>query len=387
MIPRLQKCNTKQSLFLFGARGTGKSTLLKMRFSAKNTLWIDLLDHKRESALSKNPDRLSFLISAEHYKRVIIDEVQKVPKLLDIVHLEIEKNKNIQFIMTGSSARKLKRGRANLLAGRAIAHYLHPLSYFEMGKSFQLERYLRWGGLPRILSLSPDREKKLFLGTYAHSYIKEEILQEQILRNIQPFQNFLEISAQLNGQIINYSKFAREVGADHKTIQNYFSVLEDTLLGFSLPAYHRSIRKQQSKAPKFFLFDLGVKKALEETLDIPLRSGTYAFGQAFEHFILLECHKLNHYFRRAYKFFYLRTKEGVEVDLVIQRPGKKDLLVEIKSKQEVRVEDTKSLNKLSKDWKSPCETQIWSLDPQKQKIKTVKCLPWRQALKALYSLT
>ncbi len=385
MIPRHQKLKTRQNLFLFGARGTGKSTLLKMLFPAKRSLWIDLLDYKQESSLSKNPDRLSFLLEGNSFQRVIIDEIQKIPKLLDVVHKETEKNKKIQFIMTGSSARKLKRGQANLLAGRAVACYLHPLSCFELGKNFHLLKYLQFGGLPKLLNLRSQKEKILFLDSYVQSYLKEEVLQEQILRKIQPFRNFLEVVAQINGQIINYSKFSREIGVDHKTIQNYFSVLEDTLLGFFLPAYHRSVRKQQQKAPKFFLFDLGVKKALEGTITVPLKPGTYAFGLAFEHFILLECYKLNHYFRKGYRLFYLKTKDGLEIDLIIQRPGKKDILVEVKSTKEVREEHTKKVRQIASAWNKPCEIQVWSQDFQVQKIKKVQCLPWPMALKTLFT--
>ena len=386
MIPRLQSLKTKQNLLLFGARGTGKSTLLKKLFPSKGSLWIDLLDYKQESSLSKNPDRLSFLLKGQSFQRVIIDEIQKIPKLLDIVHKETEKNKKIQFIMTGSSARKLKRGQANLLAGRAIASYLYPLSFFELKKNFNLLKYLQFGGLPKLSNLNSKSEKLLFLESYVQNYLKEEILQEQIIRKIQPFKNFLEVIAQINGQIINYSKFSREVGVDHKTIQNYFSVLEDTLLGFFLPAYHRSIRKQQQKSPKFFLFDLGVKRALEGTTAIPLKPGTYAFGSAFEHFIFLECYKLNHYFRKGYKFSYLKTKDGLEIDLIVQRPGKQDILVEIKSSTEIREEHTKKLSHISSSWNKPCEMQAWSQDTQTQKIKKVKCLHWKTGLKTLFNI-
>ena len=359
---------------------------MKMLFPSKKSLWIDLLDYRQENRLSKNPDRLSFLLKGNSFQRVIIDEIQKVPKLLDIIHKEIERNKNIQFVMTGSSARKLKRGQANLLAGRAVACYLHPLSCFELGMNFSLTRYLQFGGLPKLLSLKSKKERVLFLESYVQNYLKEEILQEQLVRKIQPFKNFLEIVAQINGQIINYSKLSREAGVDHKTIQSYFSVLEDTLVGFFLPAYHRSVRKQQQKAPKFFLFDLGVKKTLEGTSVIPLKSGTYAFGSAFEHFILLECHKLNHYFRKGYRFFYLKTKDGLEIDLIIQRPGKRDVLVEIKSAEEIRQEHTKTIRNIASAWDRPCEMQVWSRDSQVQKINRVKCLPWQEALKMLFNV-
>ena len=381
----MQNLKTKQSLFLFGARGTGKSTLLRALFPAEDSLWIDLLDFRQEDLFSRNPDRLSFLTAGKPLKRVIIDEVQKIPKLLDIVHKEIERNKSIQWIMTGSSARKLKRGQANLLAGRAVVFYLHPLSCFEEGAGFRLAKHLQFGGLPRLSSLNSNREKKFFLESYVQNYLKEEILQEQIIRNIRPFRNFLEVAAQMSGQIVNYSKCAREIGVDYKTVQNYFSVLEDTLVGFFLPAYHRSVRKQQQKAPKFFLFDLGARKALEGTLSIPMKPGTFAFGQAFEHFILAECRKLNHYFEKDYRFSYLKTKGGLETDLIVQRPGKKDLLVEIKSAGEIREEHTKAIQKIADDWNLPREAQVWSRDQQIQKINKVKCLPWRTALKALFT--
>ena len=332
MIPRKQYLKTQQSLFLFGARGTGKSTLLQNLFGEKKrVLWIDLLNYKQENFFSKNPDRLSFLIAENNNSIVVIDEIQKVPKLLDIVHKEIEKSRGkIKFILTGSSARKLKRGQANLLAGRAIAYFLYPFSIFELKEKFNLKQALCFGTLPKLFSLPSQAEKILFLENYVQNYLKEEVLQEQIIRKIQPFKNFVEITAQLNGQTINYSKFAREIGSDHKTVQNYFSVLEDTLLGFFLPAYNPSMRKQYQTAPKFYLFDSGVKRALENTLDTVLHPKTFAFGQAFEHFILLECVKLNHYLKRRCQFYYCKTKSGLELDLLVKRAGKKDILVEIK---------------------------------------------------------
>lgn len=388
MIPRMQYLKTQQSLFLFGARGTGKSTLLHHLFGQNpRVLWVDLLDYKQENVFSKTPDRLSFLIAENNYKTVIIDEVQKVPKLLDIVHKEIEKSRGkIKFIITGSSARKLKRGQANLLAGRAIAYYLYPFSIFELKKKTTLQQALRFGALPKLSNLASQKEKILFLESYVQNYLKEEVLQEQLVRKIQPFKNFLEITAQLNGQTINYSKFAREIGSDHKTIQNYFSILEDTLLGFHLPAYSPSMRKQYQTAPKFYLFDLGVKRVLENTLTTPLNPKTFAFGQTFEHFILLECVKLNHYFKRRYKFYYCKTKNGMELDLLIKRAGKKDILVEIKSTDQIRMDHIKPVKHFSSLWKTPHTAQIWSLDEDSQKIKGVQCLHWKTALEKLFPL-
>ena len=385
MIPRLQTLNTKQNLFLFGARGTGKSTLITHLFSSsKMLLYIDLLDYKQEGAFLKNPDRLSHILSKSKYKFVVIDEIQKVPKLLDIIHKEIEKNKKIRFILTGSSARKLKRGQANLLAGRAIAMNLYPFSCFELGSKFSLKDTLQFGMLPKLLELRSKKEKILFLESYVQNYLKEEILQEQIVRKIQPFKNFLNIVAQLNGQTINYSKFAREVNSDHKTIQNYFSILEDTLIGFFLPSYSRSVRKQQGKAPKFYLFDNGITRVLDDTLTLSIKPRTFYFGRAFEQFVILECFKLNHYFGKRFKFSYLKTKNGLEVDLIIQRRGKKELIVEIKSTDEIKKDHLKTLKHFSSTWDLPHTSQVWSLDPQAQKIQGITCLHWKDALQKLF---
>ncbi len=386
MVQRYQNLKTRQSFFLFGARGTGKSTLLKHISPKKHVLWVDLLNYRQEKVLLKNPDQLSYFIASGNYKTVVIDEVQKVPKLLDIIHKEIAHNPKLQFMITGSSARKLKRGKANLLAGRAVTYYLYPLSFFEWGKNFCLTEYLQFGGLPRLLSLKSRKEKTLFLESYVQTYLKEEILQEQVIRQVPPFKNFLEIVAQLNGDTINYSKFSREIGVDYKTIQNYFFILEDTLVGFFLPAFALSIRKQYQKAPKFYLFDLGVKKALENTIHIPVRSSTFAFGKAFEHFILLECYKLNHYLRKRQKFFYYKTSNGLEIDLIITQAKKKDILVEIKSTDEIRTEHIKTIKNLSRNWNRPYQAQIWSLDEDEKTIQGVRCMYWQTALKKLYNL-
>ena len=387
-IPRHQTLKTRQSFFLFGARGTGKAALLKCLYPHKDILWIDLLNHRHEKALSKNPDQLLSLIRSRPrtrpYKKVIIDEIQKAPKLLDVIQQAMGQFRAVQFIMTGSSARKLKRGQANLLAGRAVTYNLYPLSCFELGEHFRLLEALQFGGLPQLFYLKTKKEKMLFLESYVQTYLKEEILQEQVIRQVLPFKNFLEIAAQLNGQTINYSKFSRETGVDYKTIQNYFFILEDTLAGFFLPAFHRSVRKQYQKAPKFYLFDLGVTKALENTIHIPLKKSTFAFGRAFEHFLILECYKLNHYFQKRQKFFYYKTANGLEIDLIIKQPGKKEILVEIKSTTEIRKEHIKTIKNFSADWTAAHQAQVWSLDPETKNIQGVLCLPWQRALKKLY---
>ncbi len=381
MVNRIQKLSKTNNLFLFGARGCGKSTLLKELFPRSKTLWIDLLTAQDEERFRRDPDQLSYLIESQKPKRVILDEVQKIPKLLDIVHRQIELNPDLQFVLTGSSARKLKRGAANLLAGRAIEYFLFPLTTSELGSRFQLSEVLRFGSLPKLLHLASEEEKSDYLRTYARTYLKEEILQEQIIRNIDPFQDFLEVAAQTNGKILSYSKISRDLGVDDKTVKNYFSVLADTYVGFFLPSFHRSIRKRQREAPKFYFFDLGVKRALERNLSVDLNSSSYAFGEAFETWVVQECFRLNEYFKRDFRLSYLRTQSDVEIDLILERPGQPDLLVEIKSTGFLREEDVKSISKIANAWDRPCQSQVWSQDPSSKTILGVECLSWRIGLR------
>ena len=208
-IPKLLKSN---SFFLFGARGTGKSSLLRAEFQDSNALWIDLLDPETESQFIASPNRLSEQISQQRRtpEWVVIDEVQKAPKLLDIVHLEIERRK-IKFALTGSSARKLKRGGANLLAGRAFLNHLYPLTHRELDSEFDLESTLAWGTLPKIYQLNTNEEKSEFLKAYVNVYLKEEVLQEQLVRNTEAFRRFLPIAGQMNGKIINFNSIAKDL--------------------------------------------------------------------------------------------------------------------------------------------------------------------------------
>ena len=384
MFRRLQKLSHSNSLFLFGARGVGKSTLLRERFELKDTLWIDLLSDEDEERFGRAPDELTKVLDRKKFKRVIIDEIQKSPKLLDVVQIEIEKKK-VHFVLTGSSARKLKRGAGNLLGGRAFVYHLFPLTYRELGKTFDLERALRFGTLPQIFSYRSESDVMEYLRSYISAYLKEEILIEQLIRDLNPFRDFLEIAAQTNGQIINFSKIARDVGVDDKTIKSYFQILEDTLVGFFLTPFHRSIRKRQRESPKFFLFDVGVKRALDKTLRLDILPGNYSFGSAFEHFVLAECFRLNEYLKLDFKFSYLRTKDDVEIDLIIERPGQPDLLVEIKSTDKVVEDDTRSLNSIAKDWDRDYEAEIWSLDLIEKQEGFVRCRHWMNALDEVLS--
>ena len=383
MFHRLIKPIKSNSFFIFGARGTGKSTFLKNYFEKDRSLWLDLLDPIIEDLYAQNPNTLVQQIqsSSRNFEWVIIDEIQKIPKLLDVVHQQIE-NSPVKFAMTGSSARKLKRGSANLLAGRAFMNHLFPLTHIEMEEKFDLMEVLHWGTLPKITQLKTVDEKTAFLQAYALTYLKEEIWAEHIIRQMDPFRKFLEIAAQTNGQIVNFSNIAKDVGADTKTVQSYFQMLEDTLLGFFLESFHLSIRKQQLKSPKFYLFDTGVRKAMDKTLSQELIPNTYAFGKAFEHFVILEAHRLNAYHNKDFRLSYLRTKDDVEIDLIVERPGAPTALVEIKSSSHMDERDTKTVEHFLGDFKK-VEGYLLSRDPIPKKIGNVQALPWDKGLKEI----
>jgi len=378
---RILKLPQSRSFFLFGARNTGKSTLLKHVFGTKEAFWVDLLDPDLEERYARDPNSFKYEVMAlkDAVPYVIIDEIQKLPKLLNIVHQLIESTNKI-FIMTGSSARKLRHGGANLLAGRAFVYNLYPFSALELGKDFDLDAALRWGTLPAIIyKMQSEEDKNRFLQAYAQTYLKEEVWLEQLIRKIDPFRKFLEVAAQCNGQIINNANIARDVGVDDKTIKQYFSILEDTLMGFMLEPFNGSFRKRLHSKPKFYFFDLGVCRALTRLLSVPPKKSTTDYGHAFEHFIILECVHLASYYYPEYRFSYIRTKDDVEVDLIVERPGKKILCIEIKSSEIVREEKLSAFKNLVKDIENS-EAICISQEIHAKKIGNIMVLPWMDAL-------
>ena len=380
MFERILQLPRDHSCFLFGARGTGKTTFIKRAFDPEASLYVDLLDPETEDNYRRQPGRLESEVSAlpASVRWVLIDEVQRAPRLLDVAHRLIE-NTDKCLVLTGSSARKLKRGASNLLAGRALVHNLFPLTAPELRDAFVLEDALRWGALPQIYSLTDSADKNAYLRAYALTYLKEEIAAEQITRRLDPFREFLEVAAQANGTIVNYANIARDVGVDPKTVVTYFQILEDTLIGFHLPAYHRSVRKQQRANPKFYFFDIGVKRALERTLELPLRSGTYEFGKLFEHLVVTQIAHLARYRYPDWRLFHLRTGAGSEIDLLIERPGLPTVLIEIKSTERVDERDTRTLEGFTGDFDQPLALCV-SRDATRMQVGGVLCLHWRDAL-------
>lgn len=388
MIERIINLPKSNSFFLLGPRGVGKSSLLKNHFHPDSTLWVDLLDPEKEEEYSLHPGRFKDLILARkpQIQWVVVDEIQKVPKLLNTVHQLIESEK-IQFALTGSSARRLKQRGVNLLAGRAWNRTLHPLSQFEQfpkatPSETELLALLEYGSLPRLLHLGEDRDKLDYLRAYATNYVQQEIQAEQWVRKLDPFRRFLGVCAQMNGKVLNHSLIARDIGADSTTVKSYYEILEDTLMGFELPAYERSIRKQQRKSPKFFLFDTGIKRALEKTLEVRLNPSTSAFGEAFEHWVILELKRLHDIRCRDYKWSYLLTKDGLEIDLICERPGRTTLLIEIKSTTLIREDHASSLTRIAPSFPD-AELLLLSRDQTPRTFGKVRALPFRQGIEEI----
>lgn len=397
------------SFLLLGARGTGKTWLLRHLFRDEAALWINLLEHRDFLKYRARPGLLREEIVAilrggrisGDSVWVIIDEVQRVPELLNEVHAMVEdaeiqgeqwgdpsterlqRGPIVKFGLSGSSARKLKRGGANLLAGRALLNHLYPLTADELGKDFDLNATLNWGLLPSVVTQSDPIVRRELLETYVAVYLREEIREEQHLRNLDPFIRFLEVAAQTSGQIVNYSAIGRDCSVDSRAVARYFQILEETLLGFLLPPFDRSVRKQQGKSPKFYLFDIGVMRTLERTVTIPINPGSYGYGRLFEHFVMWEIIKCNEYSRRRYKLSYLVTKDGAEIDLIVERPGKATVLIEIKSGINPKIQDARHAVRFREDFGN---AEVWVVSQiERERIEAgVRFFGWQEALRELF---
>jgi len=377
------------SSFLFGPRGVGKTILSKQFLeTADSRFVVDLLNHERYIRYLREPGlfrkEIENKVKSNLRTLVLIDEIQKLPALLDEVHSLIETNKNsLQFLLTGSSARKLKRSGANLLAGRAWNLRLHPLSQIEI--ELDLSIVLRFGSLPGIyLSDSDDKAKIRTLKAYVQNYVKEEILQEAIVRKADSFLRFLDLAAQMNSEPINFTQIAKDSLVSTKTAQEYFSILEDTLLVHRLDGWTHSIKKQIQKGPKYYFFDCGIINALRGELESEVRSGTYRFGKLFESLIVQECFRYNDYSEKDYKISYWRTNSGVEVDLILQKTSQHPpIAIEVKSKPDPVEKDLQGLRSFADD--NPGASLIClctTTDPYR--IGDIHIYPWQQGLAELF---
>jgi predicted AAA+ superfamily ATPase len=374
------------SFFLFGARGVGKSTLLRENFLAEHCFWIDLLKPSTESRYMQNPELLFEEVRAlpDFITHIVIDEVQKVPKLLDVVHSLIESTHKY-FILTGSSARKLKAGGANLLAGRAFVKKLYPFSFIELDSEFNLAQALEIGMLPKVWDFKNKNDQYDFLEAYTYTYLKEEVWAEHLIYKLEPFRKFLEVAAQSNGKLVNYANISRDCRVDDKTVKTYFSILEDTWVGFMLEPYQHSFRKRLSQTPKFYFFDLGVVRTLSRTHRMPLIPQTIGDGDYFEQFIIIEVYKLCQYFHPDYRLSFIRTKDDMEIDLVVERPGQPLLLIEIKSTTQIDESMLSTLKRVQTDLPE-AEYCCFSNDPiPKTFERGISVYHWQKALQKFFN--
>jgi predicted AAA+ superfamily ATPase len=385
MLKRICNIPKSNSFFLLGPRATGKTSLL--RIMLPDAVFVDLLDPKIYERYLENPSELSEFVNglAPNCETVVIDEIQRVPLLLDVVQKLMGETK-IQFVLTGSSARKLKRGQANLLGGRAFIRYLWPLSILELPSEFDDLEKLRWGGLPLAALAQSNEHKQEFLRSYIRTYLNEEIVAEQLVRNLQPFRKFLKVAAQMSGHIVNFAKIGRDIGTSHNTVQSYYEILEDTLIGFSLPAFETSERKRLRNKNKFYLFDTGVTLALSRRLEDDLNTETSHFGAIFEQCVVTEIKALSSYLKPDWELFYLQTASGTEIDLLIDTGVSDPILIEIKSTDRIHAIDLQSELKLLNDIPSKSK-YVFSRDPISRTLADgTQCLPWKTGLRILFGL-
>ncbi len=389
MYSRYIKFPDSHSFFLFGPRLTGKSTLLSQAFADEEVLFLDLLHPSVHQKYLADPETLMREIEGakNKYKRIVLDEVQRVPALLDVTHhlMESPSGRHLQFIMSGSSARKLKRSKANLLGGRAWSLELFPLTCEELGKDLILEKALAFGTLPKIYAAQAE-EAQEDLRAYVDTYLSQEIKAEALTRNLGAFIRFLPMAAAESGHIVNASNIGREIGVSYKTVQEYFQILEDTLLGFWLEPFAKTARKRMAKLPKFYFFDMGVLRALKKTLKVPLECSSPEFGELFENFFINEVRRLNSYHRLDLTLSFYRTEAGAEVDLIAQRPGKSWVAMEIKSTQRPSTALCSGLLSFADIMPAADLILVCRIErPQLFRFgkRTVRAVPWQDCLKML----
>ena len=380
MYHRIQKLplSASETCFLWGPRQTGKSTLLQSLFPG--AIQYNLLLSETYQQLLRTPGLIreeclgAGLDSRSQKEPIIIDEIQKVPPLLDEVHWLIE-NRGLRFILCGSSARKLVRGQANLLGGRAVRYELHPLVYPEI-PNFDLYKALNAGLIPRHYdSAHPQR----LIQAYVGDYLKEEIVAEALTRNVPAFNRFLEVASMSNGQIVNYTNIARECGVSSPTVKEYFQILEDTLVGRFLPAFRKRRKRRLVASPKFFFFDLA--PVIYFTRRGPVSQGSELFGRAFEHYLFMELSAHSTYSENFYPLCYWRTASGMEVDFIL---GDHDVAVEAKATDHAVSFHLKGLRQFREEYQTRRSILV-SLDARPRMTEDgIEILPWKNFLEMLW---
>jgi len=369
-IPRFFKV-PKESCLVFGPRGTGKTTFLKKNFP--DALWIDLLDPETFRSLSARPERLIEMTGANAGKKVVIDEIQKLPELLGVIHLIIEKKAKVQFILTGSSARKLKKSGVDLLAGRLLKHTMHPFMAAELDTKFSLNNAITSGLVPLVVSaVSPEEVLK----SYAALYVREEVQMEGLVRNVGAFSRFLEAISFSHGAVLNVSNVARDCEVERKTVEGYISILEDLLLCSKIPVFSKRAKRAVINHNKFYFFDAGVFRSLRPAG--PLDKPEEIDGAAIEGLVYQHLEAWNSFSGGENRLHYWRTKAGFEVDFVVYG-AKVFAAIEVKNSGRVRQEDLKSLKAFKEDYP---EADLYLLYRGKERLKIngVLCLPCSEFL-------
>lgn len=372
MFTRLIKAPEK-SFFLFGPRGTGKTTWVRSAFPA--AIYLDLLEAELFNDLLANPQRLANFIPKGFRDWVILDEVQRIPDILNEVQRLIETSR-YRFILTGSSARKLKKKGANLLAGRALTYSMHPLTAEELGERFDLKHSLKYGNLP---SVHVEKDPKKYLESYVKTYLEEEIQQEGLTRNLSAFSRFLEAASFSQGSVLNVSAAARDCAIERKVVENYFSILEDLLIGYRIPSFRKKAKRRVETHPKFYFFDTGVYRTIRPLG--PLDAPEEAEGPAFETLFFQELSAVNANRGLGYKIFYWRTSHGLEVDFVLYG-GRGLKAFEIKRTAKVRGEMLRGLKAFLEDYPIAKAYFIYGGERRMREGK-IEILPLREALRIL----
>jgi len=365
-----------KSFFLFGPRGTGKTTWVKSTFP--NALYFDLLESELFNDLLANPQRLETFIPHKFSDWIIIDEVQRVPGILNEVHRLIEKDKR-RFVLTGSSPRKLRKKGENLLAGRALSYSMHPLMTHELGKDFRLEHSLKYGHLPSVYI---ESKPKQYLESYVRTYLEQEVQQEGLTRNLSAFSRFLEAASFSQGCVLNITEVARECSIERKVVESYFHILEDLLIGYRIPVFTKKSKRRLVSHPKFYFFDVGVYRTLRPMgpLDMPEE----AEGAAYETLLFQELLALIRTLETDYKIYYWRTSNQLEVDFILYGP-KGILAFEVKRAGRVKRSLLGGLNAFLKDYPMAKTFFVYGGKRRMQEGK-ISIVPFKEMLNELPSL-
>lgn len=362
-----------ESFFLWGARQTGKSTLLKSEFP--DALWFDLLLSEEYERLLRRPSIIrETVLALDEPQTVIIDEIQRIPELLNEVHWLIV-NRGTRFILSGSSPRKILRSDTNLLGGRALRYELYPLVSAEI-PDFDLLKALNHGLLPRHYLAQNARR---LLSAYVGNYLRDELIREASIRNIGVFSRFLEAAAFSNAEMVNYSNIATDCGVSSHTIKSYFQILEETLLGRFVQVYQKKPKRRVIQAPKFYFFDVGLVNHLLKRRNIEFKSE--AFGHAFEHFIYQELYAHSHYSGQDYDISYWRTASQLEVDFIL---GRHEVAIEVKGSNNISGRHLNGLLAFKEEY-SVKKSILVCTEPRPRLLNGVHILPWQDFLEQLWN--